>query len=368
MHNTAQFETYRFYYYGSIIQIRDLKDNTTSKGDTPEHTASPEEPQSKVISLADVRFRISQQTSFRPNPASAPRLDSDLAKKIRIPVQQLQYRSYKYDIPLYHYSAYIMPVRLLLNTFRRASHGYHHTYLGLDPLHNLKTPKGDDPPPGRIEVAYLRNVFQGKGSAIGFRDKQNNRIEWLCFVEPSECLIEEARGPRGEKLFELVGEMPKDGKGEQGNKEHREWFESVTWGVRKSERLVLTWRNKDKDRMEAIERGEQITKKRANNFVRVRTGERPAVEYKVKALKSAVARESSYSNMKMKNALWKDGEDEEMAEDSPEPQVPKELTTDFEDGLCLQLSPQSQTWTRSNAAAHSLLASSRTLSPCPRRN
>jgi hypothetical protein len=254
-----------------------------------------------------------------------------------------------------------------------------------------------------LEVAYLRNVFQGKGSAIGFRDKQNNRIEWLCFVQPAESLIEQARGPCGEKLFELIGVMPKDGTGEQGNREHREWFDSVPWGVRKPERMVLTWKNKERDRMEAIERGEQITKKSAKTFVRVRTGERPVVEYKIRGQKGAAAAKYRRADMQAMDPVRKDSEeeeiteeeevteeeettaDEEMAEEgemtaeeemaeeeevtdkSPEPQVPEELTS-------TQPLPQSRPQTRrvrrhgEAATREPEIASSKTLSPCPKRS
>lgn len=109
-------------------------------------------------------------------------------------------------------------------------------------IRDFPVPEGDEMPPGRLEVAYLPNIFQGKGSAIGFRDHEHNTIEWLCFSNPSEEHIAKAQGQSGESLFDKVAELEKGGKGEKGHPEHRAWFESVQHGARKSVRLKLTWK------------------------------------------------------------------------------------------------------------------------------
>lgn len=249
-----------------------------------------------IITATDIHSRRSRPTPrvifHDPHPA----LTAAQEKRLRLPLghyQKIKYQNYKYTIPIYHYSFYILPLATLLNTFRRAVNGFHHTNITVDPLHHVKCAPGDEPPPGRIEVVYLGNVFRtskgcrGEGSAIGFRDKSKNRVEWVCFTEPSDHLIESARGPRGEILFDLVAKVDKrasEGKGKgnhavstKGCDEHREWYENVTSGIRKTERVVLTWKNKEREMREAIASGDEVS--RESWFVKHRKVGRSAEEW-----------------------------------------------------------------------------------------
>jgi hypothetical protein len=250
----------------NIIDYR-RRSNGLTAADTVMQGASSRPPQLTVTSenrttsvLEDVSgstppiHRRSGDALKNPAPRRGrpPKSQTITAPKPKLPapgsvvLQQLQYRSYKYTILLYHYSAYLLPQWKLRNTMTLYEKGYHHSSLGLDPLRNMRVAPGDEIPPGRIEVAYLPHVFQKGGSAVGFRTPGRN-IEWLCFRLPAQGLLEQARGDNGEVLFDLVATLEKGGKGEKGHPEHRAWFESVRDSTEKDITLHLSWKNKQRD-------------------------------------------------------------------------------------------------------------------------
>ncbi|KAF2260936.1 hypothetical protein CC78DRAFT_384061 [Lojkania enalia] len=154
-------------------------------------------------------------------------------------LQQLQYRSYRYPITIYHFSDYLMPFRDFKNGHQKSELGYVHSLIGPDPQYHMPVEEGDKLPPGRFEVAYLPNVFQHKGCAVGFRDGTFNKIEWLCFRSPIQTLLEEASAEWNEPVFDKVAILEKGGTGVKGHPEHRRWFESVQNCRIKNVRLKL---------------------------------------------------------------------------------------------------------------------------------
>ncbi|KAF2799777.1 hypothetical protein K505DRAFT_356254 [Melanomma pulvis-pyrius CBS 109.77] len=202
------------------------------------------------------------------NPHSVDNVSSNSAIKPKFPpLQQIQYRSYKQSITLYHFAHDLLAVTTLSNGFARTKFGYVYTRMGPDPLADIKVAEGDETPPGMLEAVYMPNVFQGKGCALGVRfcePKPSDKVwvEWLCFRQSIEHLVQACQVGGRILVFDKVGFVEKGNKdgrrGVTGNWEHRAWYESLYKGELRFVKLKLTWKNKERDRLDWESGGVQI--------------------------------------------------------------------------------------------------------------
>jgi hypothetical protein len=103
-------------------------------------------------------------------------------------LQLTDFESYKHTIVYYHYSDSACPI----DDFRKELQQhpqYNHSRADDIPL--LAIAEGDNKPTELLWVAYLPNVFQSEGCAVGFFFV-NGGIEWLCFHEPVQEELESA--------------------------------------------------------------------------------------------------------------------------------------------------------------------------------
>ncbi|KAH7383881.1 hypothetical protein BKA66DRAFT_387586, partial [Pyrenochaeta sp. MPI-SDFR-AT-0127] len=167
-------------------------------------------------------------------------------------LKQIQFRSYIHDVAIYHFQAWFISVRDFCLMLNRHEHGYVDTLLSYDPMLRLAVPipEGDEVPEGCIEAAYLPNVFQHGGAALGFR-VGNNVVEWVCFDRPIDDLIFKRldinnRDPNGPQvLFHHVANLPKGNSGRMvkgANLEHKGWHDSLWKADHRRVRVDLTWR------------------------------------------------------------------------------------------------------------------------------
>jgi hypothetical protein len=204
---------------------------------------------------------ISPTEEWPQSPASTHELprspSADLAlsplKEIPPPLDQIQYRTYKHPITLYHYNMRLLPIRTFLNKLTKPEHGYVHSLISHDAISDLVIEDGDKTPESCIEAVYVPNVFHkgsrgpGVGCAIGlrYRGEEGMQVEWLCFQGPVRELVEECKNERGELVCNRVGEVEKMCKqGCKGEGEHRNWWRSLEKGVVKAVRLKLVLKEK----------------------------------------------------------------------------------------------------------------------------
>ncbi|KAF1937682.1 hypothetical protein EJ02DRAFT_437690 [Clathrospora elynae] len=140
--------------------------------------------------------------------------------------KQLQYRTYMHDVSIYHFQAYHIP------------------------MYNFRC---DEIPYGCIEVAYLFNVFQNGGSALGIR-VGNKVVEWMCYDRDVKdtSLYRMDIGPptttsNASMLFEHVAALPRDlakVRGQNASMEDQDWNDSLLKAVRcpVKVKVKLTWR------------------------------------------------------------------------------------------------------------------------------
>ncbi|KAF2683001.1 hypothetical protein K458DRAFT_248553, partial [Lentithecium fluviatile CBS 122367] len=198
-------------------------------------------------------------------------------------LRQLQYRSYVYELTLYHYNYELLPLRRFETQLSRKTHGYITRLVSDDPFKSFTVPEGDEIPPYCYEVAFFPNAFQNRGCALGFRvpgsmlgsrgDQSKGKIDWLCFDRTVQEHIEkwvaevpvdkEGLGVLGSKirLFEAVATLDKAPlvkKGTvQGHKEHREWYMALERAKYPIVKLKLTWKNKGRDWLNDIDAQKQ---------------------------------------------------------------------------------------------------------------
>jgi hypothetical protein len=176
-------------------------------------------------------------------------------KEIPTPLDQIQYRSYKQPITLYHYNTLLLPIHNFCNRLTKPKYGYVHSLISHDAISDLAISDGDKTPELCVEAVYMPSVFResskgtGVGCAIGLRyqGEEGMQVEWLCFRGPGRELIEECRNERGELVCDRVGEVEKMCKqGCKGEGEHRDWWGSLEKGVVKEVRLRLVLREEGK--------------------------------------------------------------------------------------------------------------------------
>ncbi|KAF2249928.1 hypothetical protein BU26DRAFT_563820 [Trematosphaeria pertusa] len=180
-------------------------------------------------------------------------------------LRQLQYRSYQYTIIIYHYNNYAQPLEDFKRSLSRDRNGYISNLFSKDTLTGFPVAEGDEVPENSVEVAYLPNVFQHRGSALGFRSFSKDRIEWLCFKCPVEQLINNWTivYPGGvlRKPFDKVATLERGETGRKGtvkgHPEHRAWYEALAEAWEPVVPLRLTWNNKSRDIQEEIKRREK---------------------------------------------------------------------------------------------------------------
>ncbi|KAF2439413.1 hypothetical protein P171DRAFT_448245 [Karstenula rhodostoma CBS 690.94] len=157
------------------------------------------------------------------------------------PLKQIEYRSYLRTIELYHYPHHVLPITQFEEMFAAKTPGFVRRLESKDTLCNNdgseknQVPDGDEVPIGFTEVAYLFNVFRyrgrpkSRGSALGFRLLDEDRIEWMCFDRPIHSLLAEATTDGGVRLFDKVADLERadDTKRAKGTVngwlEHRDW-------------------------------------------------------------------------------------------------------------------------------------------------
>ncbi|KAF2704733.1 hypothetical protein K504DRAFT_537752 [Pleomassaria siparia CBS 279.74] len=193
-----------------------------------------------------------------------------LETSVHYPLKLVSYWRYKSPIALYHLSTPIIPTSTIRRALTQNNKTFVHTLLGPDPLQDVLVPEGDETPLGNIEVIYLPNIFQGKGSAVGFRDTSKIKdgvgvkVEWLCFQSCVGPILENARAQHGEEGLDKVGFVEKGisnrAKGIKTNREHKSWVWSIRDAKLKPVKLKLTWKNKEKERMESLARTQQPVK------------------------------------------------------------------------------------------------------------
>jgi len=194
-------------------------------------------------------------------------------------LRQLQYRSYIYELTIYHYPHHLIPLRLFEARLTRVQHGFIARLVSDDPIAHISRPEGDEVPDGCYEVAYLKNVFQNRGSALGFRiagaqeegeksigkEAGDGKIEWLCFergIQPelSSWSVLQTPGRKDSEidLFDEVGILSKAEvlkKGTvTGHVEHRAWYEALEQAWHPKVKLTLTYKNKRRDQLEEWDR------------------------------------------------------------------------------------------------------------------
>jgi hypothetical protein len=179
-------------------------------------------------------------------------------------LRQLQYRSYVYEVVIYHYPYKLLPLRHFESRLTCADHGFIARLVSDDPIAYIARPEGDEIPDGFYEVAYLKNVFQARGSALGFRvpvstGAGSGKIEWLCFErgvqqELDMWTIETLSKEKMEiSLFDKVGTLSKGPvirKGTvTGYREHREWYEALERAKHPRVKIAITYKNKRRDQL-----------------------------------------------------------------------------------------------------------------------
>jgi hypothetical protein len=171
-------------------------------------------------------------------------------KEIPQPLHQIQYRTYRQPITLYHHNTRLLSIRGFRNRLTKADHGYVYSLISRDPLKDLATADGDKTPDACIEAVYMPNVFRdgvrkgrGQGCAIGLRfqsEQGKMQVEWLCFRKPGRELVEQCRNGKGALVSDKVAEVKKVSKqGCKGEGEHRDWWGSLEGGRIKDVRLKL---------------------------------------------------------------------------------------------------------------------------------
>ncbi|KAH7082835.1 hypothetical protein BKA63DRAFT_385653, partial [Paraphoma chrysanthemicola] len=163
-------------------------------------------------------------------------------------LQQHEYRSFRYDIKIWHYRDVRYPLDLLRKFFVRRAKGYNFvgSFIGTDTIASFPIRDGDEVPHGYMEVGYLANAFSNSnGCALGFRG-DGAVIEWFVFREPIEfrvlnrftinkCTqeIHKEYNLHPERKWRMFSHVAWTEKGLQGrcvkgaNPEHRAWWESL---------------------------------------------------------------------------------------------------------------------------------------------
>jgi hypothetical protein len=175
-------------------------------------------------------------------------------------LKQLQYRSYRHDIAIYHFQAYYISVHNFRSILRRKEHGYVGVLLGVDhPGYYKAIVDGDEMAEGCLEVGYLVNVFQNGGSALGFC-MGNNVVEWLCFDRDIKASILD-RTDVGtstlQMLFDYTGSVAKGltkHRVKGADLEHKGWYESLLKAERSPAMLKLSWKTFATELMHEYER------------------------------------------------------------------------------------------------------------------
>lgn len=176
-------------------------------------------------------------------------------------LKQLQYRSYKYTISIYHYDPLQLSVRGFESMLTRKEHNFVSRLVSSDPIANQPLPEGDDVPDDKIEVAYLPSAFQNRGCALGFRIPippnaplfTEAKIEWLCFTRPVTSIITAISDKNGKypRLFDWVADLSKGARAKTGtvagHREHRIWFEALKEARYPKIKLNLTWNDQMRD-------------------------------------------------------------------------------------------------------------------------
>lgn len=184
---------------------------------------------------------------------------------LRIPVRQIQYRSYQQAIEIYHFRSKHVSVHDFRQLLIREAHGYICTLIGEDTLTGLPVPLGDFKHRTSIEVGYLPGVFpitrRISGSALGFR-MNNGTIEWLCFNLPIDDILATWVWKKKSqrviadtfvkceskcKLFDKVARIEKglkDRRVKGAHPEHKYWHDSLLDAKHPRVSLKLTWKNK----------------------------------------------------------------------------------------------------------------------------
>jgi hypothetical protein len=186
-----------------------------------------------------------------PRPEPAPKRHGGNEKPILgrngMKLKQLQYRSYRHDIAIYHFQAYYTSIHNFRSILRRKEHGYVGVLLGVDhPGHYKAIIDGDEIAEGCIEAGYLYNVFQNGGSALGFC-MGNNVIEWLCFDRDIKASLLDKiaiETPMSQMLFDYVGSVEKGivkPRVKGADLEHKGWYESLLKAERPPAMLKLSW-------------------------------------------------------------------------------------------------------------------------------
>jgi hypothetical protein len=177
-------------------------------------------------------------------------------KEIPPPLRQIQYRSYKQPITLYHYNTRLLAIRDFRNRLTKANHGYVYSLISQDPLRDLDIADGDKTPDACIEAVYMPNLFRhgapkgrGQGCAIGLRfqsEQGKMQVEWLCYWKAGRELVEQCRNEKGEVVFDKVAEVEKESKrGRKREGEHWDWWRSLEGGKIKDVRLKLVLGEKE---------------------------------------------------------------------------------------------------------------------------
>lgn len=146
-------------------------------------------------------------------------------------------------IELYHFPHQLYPISQF-ETLCKTIPGFVHRLESTDTLCNEDgsekntVPEGDNVPVGFTEAAYLIGVFRDRGSALGFRLLDEDRIEWLCFDRPIQDFLSTARTEDDRLLFDPVARLERGDpavkwKGKVGGyPEHRQWYDGLKTAVR----------------------------------------------------------------------------------------------------------------------------------------
>ncbi|KAH7093466.1 hypothetical protein FB567DRAFT_624728 [Paraphoma chrysanthemicola] len=170
-------------------------------------------------------------------------------------LHQQEYRSFGYNINIWHYRDVRYPLDLLRKFFVRRANGYNFvgSFIGSDTIAHFRVPDGDEVPRGYMEVAYLANAFSNShGCALGFR-RDDNVIEWFCTQE-----IHKEYNLHPDHKWRMFTHVAWTGKGVKGrcvkgaNPEHRAWWESLDGARPKLKtKLQLSWHSKYWDLVES---------------------------------------------------------------------------------------------------------------------
>ncbi|KAF2729295.1 hypothetical protein EJ04DRAFT_589374 [Polyplosphaeria fusca] len=209
-------------------------------------------------SIGKEKHTTPMSAQFTPLPEPKPQHRVVRRKKTEpssdfkfVELKCIQYRSYTSAIEIWHFSEYLQSFSDFKKQIGIKDSGYIETRETRDSLHNMPMEKDDKSKVAFTEVLYMQGVFSGKGSAIGFRYPDCDRIEWLCFSKPSKYFLNNARGTNQEPLFEYMGALDKAGKaaggrsdnrGVRGNHYHRDTFESLDGAKAKQVRVKLLLR------------------------------------------------------------------------------------------------------------------------------